>query len=99
MAAARRRRRASYRRPPPDGLRQRGLEFSLELALRVGPDDLLDGLSVLEQDQRRDREDLVGRGALRVLVGVELDDAQVVALARDLFEDRGNDAARAAPGR
>src|SRR3954467_1308575 len=98
MAAARRGRRASGPRPPPDRLRERGLELGFELALRVGPDDLLHGLAVLEEDQRRDREDLVGRGDLGVLVGVELDDAQVIALAGDLLENRSNDAARAAPG-
>ena len=38
-------------------------------------------------------------GGLLVLVDVELDDLQVVALAGDLLEDRGDDAARTAPRR
>src|SRR4030081_3198433 len=51
--------------------------LGLELALRVGADDLLGDLAVLEHDQRGDREDLVLGGRLLVLVGVELDDLQV----------------------
>src|SRR3712207_6936933 len=45
----------------------------------------LRGLAVLEEDHRRDREDLVLRGGLLVVVDVELDDGQV-ALLRDLLE-------------
>src|SRR4051794_21935987 len=69
-------------------LGERGLELSLEATLGHRADDLLGDRAVLEEDQRRDREDLVGRGRLLVLVGVELDDLQVVTLAVDLFEDR-----------
>src|SRR5206468_2714707 len=61
------------------------------------PDDLLGRLAVLEQDHRRDRDDLELRGGLLVLVHVELRDAEVVALAGDLLEHRGDHAARAAP--
>ena len=56
------------------------------------------GCAVLEEDHRRDREDLVLRGGLLVLVDVEADDLDVVALAVDLLEDRVDDAAGAAPG-
>src|SRR3954452_495299 len=78
---------------------ERRLELGLEALLRVGADDLLGDLAVAEEDHRRDREDLVLRGGLLVLVDVELDDAQVLALARDLLEDRADHAAGAAPGR
>ena len=78
-------------------LSQRGLELGLELALRVGADDLLGHGAVLEQDQRRDAQDLEGGGGLLVLVDVQLDDLQVGTLGGDLLEDRGDDAARTAP--
>src|SRR4030081_392016 len=80
-------------------LREHGLELGLELALRVRADDLLGDLAVLEHDQRGDREDLVLRGRLLVLVRVELDDLQVLPLARDLLEDGSDDTARPAPRR
>src|ERR1700716_440101 len=78
-------------------LREHGLELGLELALRVGADDLLGDLAVLEHDQRGDREHLVLGGRLLVLVGVELDDLQVLALPGDLLEDRGHVTAGPAP--
>src|ERR1700716_3441782 len=80
-------------------LREHGLELGLELALRVGADDLLGDLPVLEHDQRGDREDLVLRRRLLVLVGVELDDLQILALAGDLLEYGGDDTAGTAPRR
>src|SRR4051812_49908311 len=81
------------------GRGERGLELGLEPLLRVGADDLLGHLAVLEEDHRRDREDLVLRGGLLVLVDVELDDPQVLPLAGDLLEDRADDPAGAAPRR
>src|SRR6185312_5641833 len=96
-----------WRRGPGEadrwGAALRGAELRLELALeallRVGADDLLGHLAVLEEDHRRDREDLVVGGRLLVGVDVELDDAQVVALGGDLLEHWGDDAARTAPSR
>ena len=67
--------------------------------LRHRADDPLGGLAVLEQDHGRDREDLVLGGGLLVVVDVEADDLQVVALGVDLLEDRVDDAAGTAPGR
>src|SRR5215207_9918436 len=80
--------------------REGRLELGLELALRVGADDLLGDRAVLEEDQRRDREDLVGHRGLLVLVDVELDDLQRLALlAGDLLEYRSDHAARSTPRR
>src|SRR5437868_10654604 len=71
--------------------REDRLELGLELALRIGADDLLGDRAVLEEDQRRDREDLVGHRGLLVLVDVELDDLQRIALlAGDLLEHGGD---------
>ena len=53
--------------------------------------------AVFEEDHRRDREDFVLGGGLLVLVDVEAEDLEVVALGVDLLEDRVDDAARAAP--
>src|SRR5205085_1630670 len=69
------------------------------LALGVGADDLLGHLAVLEHDQRRDREHLVLRGGLHVLVGVELDHLDVLALVRKLLEHGSDDTAGTAPRR
>src|SRR5204862_8098039 len=52
------------------GLRQRRLELGLEAPLRHGADHALCLGAVLEQDQRRNRENLVLRRRLLVLVGV-----------------------------
>src|SRR5580658_4215300 len=83
------------------GLRrcERGLQLLLELLLGVSADHGLDGLAALEEDHRGDRQHLEARGRLRVLVDVELDDAQVRALGGDLLEHGGHDAAGTAPGR
>ena len=54
---------------------------------------------VLEEDQGRDREDLVLGGGLLVLVDVDADDPQVLALSVNLLQDRVDDAAGTAPGR
>src|SRR3954453_15421781 len=78
---------------------QDGLELRLEAALGVGADDRLHRLAGLEEDHRGDRHDAELRGGLLVVVHVELHDAQVVALGGELLEHRGDDAARAAPGR
>ncbi len=79
-------------------LGERRLELGLEAPLRHRSDDFLHDRPVLEEEQGRDREDFVlGRGLL-VLIDVEADDRQVVALGVDLLEDRMDDAAGAAPG-
>ena len=62
-------------------------------------DDRLGRRAVLEEDHRRDRQDLVLGRRLLVVVDVELHDLDVVALGGDLLEDRRDGAARTAPGR
>ena len=64
----------------------------------IAPIDLLGDRPVLEEDHGRDREDFVLSGGLLVLVDVDADDLEVVALGVDLLEDRMDDAAGAAPG-
>src|SRR4051812_228246 len=87
---------ASAGRPPLGG--ERRLELGLEALLRHRADDLGGDLAVLEEDHRRNRQDLEGGGGLLVVVDVELDDLQRVALlAGDLLEHRGDHAARTAP--
>ena len=75
--------------PPGDvsgkDLGERGLELGLDALLGHGALDALGLLAVAEEDHRRDREDLVLRGGLLVVVDVELDDAQVVARLGDLL--------------
>ena len=61
------RRRAPARSPAQPALRQRA-------------DDLVGDLAVLEEQQRRDRHHVVLRRRLRVVVHVQLDDREVVAL-------------------
>src|SRR5690606_2200880 len=69
-----------------------------ERGLRLGAHDLLDDLTVLVDVHRRDLHDAVLLRHLRVLVDVELDDVDLVAvLLGDLLEDRRDHAARAAP--
>ena len=82
-------RRAARRRPsraacsghrPELGFRpatsacERGLDLRLEALLRHRALDALGDLAVAEEQERRDRHDLVLRRGLDVLVGVELDD-------------------------
>ena len=78
-------------------LREGRFELGQKPALRHRSDHLLDHLAVLEQDHGRDREDLVGRSGLLVVVDVEADDLDVITLVIDLFQDRMEDAARTAP--
>src|SRR5215217_2047067 len=61
-------------------LREDWLELGLEPGLRPGADQAGRHVAVLEDDHRRDREDLILRRGLRVLVGVEADDREVLAL-------------------
>jgi hypothetical protein len=75
-----------------------GLEILHEPALRQRADDLVRHLAVLEQQERGDRHHVVLRRDLRVLVGVQLDDAQILALGRELLQMGGDDPARTAPG-
>src|SRR5579859_6884477 len=66
--------------------------------LRLGADDLLDDLTVLEHCQRRDVQDPVGPHDLGVVVYIELDDVDLAGvLSSDLLEYRGNHSARTAP--
>src|SRR5579883_1613049 len=53
-------------------LRQCGLDPLLDRRLRAEADDLIDTLAALEQHQGRDAADAVGRGDLRILIGIEL---------------------------
>src|SRR3954452_17268834 len=94
-------RRETYPAPQRSAraLGERGRELGLDALLGHGALDALGLLAVAEEDHRRDREDLVLRGRLLVVVDVELDDPQVVAGLGDLLEGRRDDAARAAPGR
>src|ERR1044072_9617459 len=83
----------------PDGaLRERRLELGLEAPLRHRPDDFLRDRPVLEEEQSRDREHFVLSRRLLVLVDVEAEDRQGVALGVALLADRGEDAAGGAPG-
>src|SRR5262249_16419297 len=84
--------------PVPPGLGEGRLELGLEAALRHRSDDFLGDCPVLEEEQRRDREDLVLSGRLLVLVDVEAEDPEALALRVDLFQHRVDDAAGAAPG-
>src|SRR4051794_37256429 len=78
---------------------QRGLQLGLEALLGQGALDALGLGAVAEQDHRGYGEDPVVGSGLLVVVRVELDDPDVVALVGDLLEDRGHDPARAAPRR
>ena len=80
-------------------LGQRGLELGLEALLGHRALDPLGLRAVAEEHHGRDREDLVVHRGLLILVDVELDDLQLGALARDLLEDGGDDAAGTAPRR
>src|SRR5262245_58740940 len=75
------------------------LQFGFDACLGLRADQLLHHAPVLEQDHRGDREDLVLDGGLLVLVHVELDYPQVLALVANLLEDRRDHAARPAPRR
>src|SRR5690606_11273533 len=74
------------------------LKLAKQHGLRLGADDLLHDLSVLEDVQSRDLEYTVVPDGRRVLVGVQLDDGQLVGvLVRDLLKDGGDLTARPAP--
>src|SRR6185437_13256773 len=78
---------------------QSRIQLLHEPVLRHRPDDLVNGLAVLEQEQHRDRHDVVLRRRLRVVVHIELHNAQVLAALRlKLLEMGSDDAAGAAPG-
>lgn len=73
-------------------------EVGLEGRLGLRTDDGLDDLTVLEHLHRGDGGDLVGRSRLGVLVNVQLDDLDLVAvLFGDLVEDRADSAAGTTP--
>src|SRR6478672_7197586 len=79
-------------------LGERRLQLRLEAPLRHRPDDFLGDRPVLEEQQGRDREHLVLGGGLLVLVDVEAEDGQVLALGVHLLQHRVHDPAGAAPG-
>src|SRR5919204_6918062 len=90
----------------PEGRRRRvgALEPRRERALVVRPrpraDERLAGLAALEEDDARDREDVVARGRRGVLVDVQLRELDATpVLGRKLLEHRMDGAARAAPRR
>src|SRR4051812_32955307 len=73
-------------------------ELFHELALALGADHALLGLTVLEDDEGGDAHDIEAERQVRVLVDVDLDDADLaVLLVGDLLEDRGDHLARTAP--
>src|SRR5690625_2654008 len=74
-------------------------ELPQQCGLALGPDDSLRRLTVLEQDQRGDRDHVEVPRGLRVGVHVELGDGELAGLfGGDLLEHRGDHLARAAPG-
>src|SRR5207244_11876398 len=71
-----------------------------QLGLRMEANDTVGLAAVLEQDHRRDRADAEASRGDRIGIDIELGDADLLTLlARDLFEDRRDHAARAAPRR
>src|SRR5712692_4878799 len=75
------------------------IELLKQLLLRHVAHKALRLASVLEEDHRRDRADPEASSGDRIRVHIELHDAELRALfTRDLFEDRGDHAAGAAPG-
>ena len=75
------------------------LEVADDRGLRLGADDGLGDLATLVHVQGRDGHDAVLGGRTRVLVDVELDDLDLVAvLGGDRLEGRRDLAARTAPG-
>src|SRR5688572_11361743 len=77
---------------------QVGLDVPQQLLLRAGPHHARLLLAAGEQDQGRNAQDAQSLGDFRVLVDVQLHDAQTpVVLARDLFEDGRHRAARSTP--
>src|SRR5687767_12204355 len=80
-------------------LRERRLELCFEAALRPRTDDALRLRAILEEDQRRDRKHVELRRRLLVVVDVQRDDADIVALVRHLLENRVDHSARTAPRR
>src|SRR3954467_10447280 len=85
-----------------DPLGRRGvlLELGLDHLLRDGPDDLIDDLATLEEEQHRDRTAVEAGRRLDVGVDIHLGDLHSpLVLDRKLVEDRSDDAAGATPGR
>src|SRR5215207_8714744 len=89
----------AYEAEEPRSSRERGLDLGLEPLLRHRALDALGDLAVAEEQERRDRHDLVLRRRLDVLVGVELDDLELGPLTGDLLDDRADHPAWTAPGR
>src|SRR2546425_448027 len=76
------------------------LELLEELLFRVIADDAVRLAAVLEQDHRGDRADSKASRGDRVRIDIELGDLHFLALlGRDLFQDGGDHATGAAPGR
>src|SRR5690606_15243331 len=90
--------------PVTDSAQAPSVEERLELLedsrLGLGALDRLDDLAAHENVHGRDAHDAVAGGHAGVLVGVELDDLDLVTVVpRELLEDRGDGATRAAPRR
>src|SRR5204862_387236 len=73
-------------------------EILKELTLALGPDESLHRLALVEHHQCRDAHHVVAHRRLRVVVDVELDNAQLaLVLGGDLLERRRDHLARTAP--
>src|SRR5215472_4758395 len=89
--------------PPPMAVARRGSSDEIgkvaqKRGLRLRADNLLHDLSVLEDAHSRDVHDPVALRDDRVVVDVQLDDVDLLAvLASDLLEHRAYHAARPAP--
>src|SRR3954470_20320679 len=76
---------------------ERGGEFSFEPLARARADQPEHRLAGAEEHEGGHREHAVARGGLLIVVDVEAHDAQVVALAGELGEDRIHDTAGRTP--
>lgn len=100
---ARRAGRAQRDRPVVDwqcaGSGDYGIDFPCELFLRLGTNNPLDHLSILEDHERGDRHDPVLDRELLVVIGVEFADLQAAGvLGGQFLDDWRHHLAGAAPG-
>src|SRR6185312_2583112 len=85
---------------PLGGAAEPAFPRRLVVALGASADDDLLWLAALEEDDRRDREDVVAGLRLQVLVHVHLEKPDALAvLLGEVVDDRADNAARPAPGR
>lgn len=81
------------------GLVLGGVDRLLQAGLRLDADEAVDDFAALEDHERRDAADAVALGALRSVVDVQLHDlGGTGVLAGELLDQRGDLAARTAPG-